>query len=347
MSHYERIAQLPLVIEGYDLLPLDSTVASGFNRRTTVVRLQGAGEQGLGEDVTYEERDQLRFRAAGAHLEIGGSATIASFGKKLDELELFPAPTLQLQARDYRRWAFESAALDLALRQADRSLPELLGLEPAPLRFVVSLGLGDPPSSARVRRWLDADPTLRFKLDPNPGWSDALIAELRATGAIDVVDLKGHYRGTPVDTAADLELYRRIAEGLPDARLEDPSDDPAVAPLLARHAGRLAWDAPIHDVADLESRPLAPSAVNVKPSRFGTLRRLFAMYAHCAGREIPMYGGGQFELGPGRGQIQLLAALFHPDGPNDVAPVEYNRGEPRPGLPRSPLRIAGTTGFRA
>ena len=39
-----------------------------------------------------------------------------------------------------------------------------------------------------------------------------------------------------------------------------------------------------------------------------------------------MYGGGQFELGPGRRQIQKLASVFYADGPNDVAPSEYNEG---------------------
>jgi hypothetical protein len=50
-----------------------------------------------------------------------------------------------------------------------------------------------------------------------------------------------------------------------------------------------------------------------------------------------MYGGGQFELGPGRTQIQKLASVFYADGPNDVAPREYNEGPARPGLARSPL----------
>ena len=40
-----------------------------------------------------------------------------------------------------------------------------------------------------------------------------------------------------------------------------------------------------------------------------------------AGAGAGAYGGGQFELGPGRGQIQHLASLFHPDAPNDVAPT--------------------------
>jgi hypothetical protein len=54
-----------------------------------------------------------------------------------------------------------------------------------------------------------------------------------------------------------------------------------------------------------------------------------------------------FELGPGRGQIQYLASLFHPDSLNDVAPRAYNEPEPREGLPPSPLEPAPSpTGFR-
>ncbi len=87
--------------------------------------------------------------------------------------------------------------------------------------------------------------------------------------------------------------------------------------------------------------------VNVKPSRFGPLRRLFHMYDTCEERGIGMYGGGQFELGPGRGQIQYLASIFHPDGPNDVAPTGYNEPEPPDGLPASPLPVqAHDTGMR-
>jgi hypothetical protein len=60
-----------------------------------------------------------------------------------------------------------------------------------------------------------------------------------------------------------------------------------------------------------------------------------------------MYGGGQFELGVGRGHIQYLASIFHPDTPNDVAPGGYNDVEPVDGLPASPLPVqAHETGFR-
>ena len=75
----------------------------------------------------------------------------------------------------------------------------------------------------------------------------------------------------------------------------------------------MTWDAPIHSVDDIEALRWPPKTVNVKPSRFGPIERLFAAYDYCEEREIGAYGGGQWELGVGRGHIQLLAALFHPD----------------------------------
>ena len=88
--------------------------------------------------------------------------------------------------------------------------------------------------------------------------------------------------------------------------------------------------------------------VNVKPSRLGGLRPLLAAYEHCEANGIGMYGGGQFELGPGRGHIQYLASLFHPSTPNDVAPGGYNASEPPPDLPVSPLSVEEReTGFAA
>ena len=66
---------------------------------------------------------------------------------------------------------------------------------------------------------------------------------------------------------------------------------------------------------------MLPRTVNLKPSRFGSVRALFDGYDFCAERGMGAYGGGQYELGVGRGQIQYLAALFHPDAPNDIAPV--------------------------
>jgi hypothetical protein len=121
-------------------------------------------------------------------------------------------------------------------------------------------------------------------------------------------------------------------------------------PLLDPASERVTWDAPIHSIADIETMPWSPpKTVNVKPSRFGPIRNLFAAYDYCEERGIGAYGGGQTELGQGRGQIQYLASIFHPDTPNDVAPGGYNDPEQatRPGLSTSPLEPAiEEIGFR-
>lgn len=348
MSLYDTVRDLPLTIEGYALEGLVAEVSSGFVRQTTVVHLQGAGEEGLGEDVTYEGAEHDRTAERGADLPLAGSWTLESFSRHLDALPLFDHEPDQHAYLDYRRWAYESAALDLALRQAGRSLGDAVGHVPEPLTFVVSTRLGDPPSTERVRAWVGLYPGVRFKLDATSAWTDDLVAELAALGCVDSVDFKGQYRGTVVDAAPDAALYRRVVEGLPDAWLEDPALTPETEAILDPVADRVTWDAPIHSVADVEALRWPPRTVNVKPSRFGTVERLFAAYDHCAAHGIDAYGGGQFELGPGRGQIQLLAALFHPSTPNDVAPTGYNAPEPAPGLPSSPLVVTSRpTGFVA
>jgi hypothetical protein len=333
---YDRIRDLPLTVDGYGLSGLDVTVGAGWLRRTTVIRLGGAGHEGVGEDVTYDGGDQAVFQDAGATLDLAGRHTIDSFSELIGSLDLFPAAPTSEVYRQYRRWSYEAAGLDLALRQAGLGLGEALGLEPRPVSFVVSMGLGDPPSAERVQGWLAVDPSLRFKLDATPGWDEPLIADLAATGAVDVVDLKAFYENTPVDNPADPALYRRVAEGLADAVLEDALVTPDTDPVLAAHRDRLAWDAPIHSVADILELPYPPRHMNIKPSRFGSVRGLLEAYDHCRERGIATYGGGQFELGPGRAQIQHLASLFHPAAANDVAPPAYNLG-PQPGLQHSPL----------
>jgi hypothetical protein len=105
----------------------------------------------------------------------------------------------------------------------------------------------------------------------------------------------------------------------------DPHDLPEIAQRLGDHLERVSYDSPICSAQDIGATPPAARVVNVKPSRIGSLRELFEVYARCARDQRPMYGGGMGELGVRRGQIELLAALFHPDAPNDVAPSAYTR----------------------
>jgi hypothetical protein len=343
VSTYALIAELPLAIEGHALERLEHEVSSEFTRVTTVVRLRGGGEEGLGEDVTYSGEDHERFRGPGAALPLQGEWTIDSFSRHLDGLDLHPEPPEMEAFRDYRRWAFESSALDLALRQAGRTLADVVGRIPEPVNFVVSTR----SSIEHLRRLLEVHPATRFKLDPVPEWTPELVSELAGFGRVDTLDLKGQYRGTIVDNPADPVLYRLVAEAFPEAWIEDPALTEETDAVLEPHRDRITWDAPIHSVADIEALPFPPRTINIKPSRFGPLRRLFETYDYCSERGIGMYGGGQFELGVGRGQIEYLASLFHPETPNDVAPGGYNTSPFDSGLPESPLAPAiAPTGFR-
>jgi hypothetical protein len=349
MSTYDAVHDLPLEIESYELEPLQVQASHDFTRLTTVVRLRGDGQEGVGEDVTYSAVDQAALQAEGPTLPLEGSHTLDGFSQLLERLSLFPEGPGMEAFRDYRRWAYESAALDLALRQAGLSLAEAVGRDAQPVTFVVSLRIEQPPRPDPVPLLLERYPSLRFKLDPTDEWDEALIAALGATGAVDTVDLKGAYKGTPVDQDGDPGLYRLVAQGFPTAWIEDPDLNERTDPVLEPHRDRITWDAPIHSVADIEDLPFPPRTLNFKPSRFGSVQRLFDAYDHCAEQGIAVYGGGQWELGPGRGQIQYLASLFHPSTPNDVAPAAFNihRLDPPPGLPTSPLTPEPSpTGFR-
>jgi L-alanine-DL-glutamate epimerase-like enolase superfamily enzyme len=336
-STWEHLAGLRLLVEHYSLRALNALVSSEFERKSTVIALEGAGQEGLGEDVTYDAVDQEILQAAGPVLALAGEWTIGSFCEHVASLDLFPQEPQREVSRRYRVWAYESAALDLALRQAGTTLHEALGRTPRPVRFVVSLRLGEPPTIEPLQRRLDDNPSLRFKLDPTSSWSESLIAELVQSGAVESVDFKGYYSGSIVDQAPDPVLYRRVAEAFPEAWIEDPALTPETDAALAAHRERFSWDAQIHSVADIEALPYPPRMVNIKPSRLGGLHNLLGAYDYCATRGIGNYGGGQFELGVGRGQNQYLASLFHPDAPNDVAPSAYNLPDPPPGLPHSPL----------
>ena len=347
MSLYDDVRGLPLEIEGYSLEGLELQARSDFLRRTTVVHLHGGGEEGIGEDVTYHAEEHEFSQKLGPLFPLAGAWKLHTFSQHLGALPLFPQEPEQHAYWDYRRWAYESAALDLALRQAGLSLGQAVHREPRPVHFVVSMGLGSPPSTERLHSWLGLYPELRFKLDADGEWSDELIGELATTGAVDSVDFKGQYRGTVVDSPPDAALYRRVAEALPEAWLEDPGLTPETEAALDEHRGRVTWDAIIHSVEDIDGLAWPPRTVNVKPSRFGSVERLFAAYDYCEAQGIGAYGGGQWELGPGRGQIQLLAALFHPETPTDVAPRDFNM-EPKAGLPESPLEVEPRkTGFLA
>jgi L-alanine-DL-glutamate epimerase-like enolase superfamily enzyme len=329
----DRIAGLPLTVEAVRLERRQVQVG-GFTRVTTTVILEGGGRRGEGEDVSWDPADHARF----PELPLAGRRTLSEWSDLLEGRDLYAGSPSSEAARGYRRWALESAALDLALRQAGRSLAEALGRVARPVRFVVSAG-------GPVDEWLALYPDVELKLDAGPDWDAARLERLAATGRVRVVDMKAHYVGDWVQGRPDPALHRAVAEALPDVIIEDPRLEGDFGEALRGAEGRVSFDAPIHSLADVDVLGVDLRWLNVKPSRFGSIERLLECVEACENRGIRMYGGGQFELGPGRRQIQTLAAVFYPEGPNDVAPTAYNLGGPHPGLPASPLPAPAGPGF--
>lgn len=335
---YERLADLSLEITGYDVDLLERETSSDFTRTTTVFSVHGDGVTGYGEDVTYDSEPHYALAEADAEYPLAGTYTFDECTTMLGDIDLFSGTEPdQPMFRNYRRWGLESATLDLALKQADTNLGTIFDRPYSPVRFLVSTRLGEPPTADRIRELLELNPALEFKLDPTSAWTDDLVDELVATDAVRTLDLKGQYEDTDVDQSGDRDLYSRLIEAFPDVVIEDPDLTSETRPLFEDHRNRVSWDYPIRGIDTVEALPWEPRWLNIKPSRFGSVESLLETIEYCLDREITLYGGGQFELGVGRGHLHTFASLFYPDGPNDVAPRGYNAPEPQSNLPTSPL----------
>ncbi|MEF8813528.1 MAG: hypothetical protein V5A55_06885 [Halovenus sp.] len=335
---YDHVSNLELEIEAYDLEQRERDTSSGFTRATTIVSLHGDDETGRGEDVTYDNDAHEALHGTAESFPVTGEYTLDEFSDQLSGIDLFldDEPNQSI-FRNYRQWAFESAALGLALKQIDTNLADRLGRTYDPVRFVVSTRLEDPPTGDRVLDWLDRNPELEFKLDPTSEWTTEVVERLAATDAVRTLDLKGQYHGTTVDQPADPDLYGRIIEGFPEPLIEDPELNEETRPLFEGEEARVTWDYPIRGVETVENRPWEPEWLNIKPSRFGSVQSLFDTIDYCREHDIQMFGGGQFELDVGREHIHAVASLFYPNAPNDVAPKAYNVPDPGGELPSSPL----------
>jgi hypothetical protein len=237
-------------------------------------------------------------------------------------LDAFVAAIQALTTGAYERAALEAAAIDLALRQARTSCARLVEVESRPVRYVLSFGpMLDPmPAVAGAGE-------LEVKLDADPRWDAPTLAALAASGRVAVLDWKGG--GERLD-------HERLHDALPDALIEDPA--PAAAPWSATLRARLVADA----VVTTAAAATGIATINLKPARMGGVFEALDAAARCERDGGAVYFGGMWEVGPGRQQLRVLAALLSPDGPNDIAPLVH--GGMRPPRLRIDAAAVGFTG---
>ena len=237
---------------------------------------------------------------------------------------------------DYRRWAFESAALDLALRQAGRSLADAVGR--APRRSLRHLDAARRPALARpVKGSLDLHPSSASSSTPTSDWTTSSSPSWprparstrstsrattrarpstsrptrRSTGAS---SRRSRTRGSRTRAHATRRADPRAARGPHHVGRADPLD--------RRHRGApVAAEDDQHQALALRE----PSSRSSTPTTT----------APSTGSAPTAAASGSSARAAARSSTS--PSLFHPDTPNDVAPGGYNAPEPQPGLPDSPL----------
>ena len=347
VSLWPRLADLPLVVDGSSSARLEPGPGFGEAHTTRLVRLIGrrgggaerghhavhgrgapdlplAGEWTLGELLRppRPRSDAVAGRAAGMGAWRAGGATGATS-----------------RPRSISRCA-----------QAGRPLHEVLGREPRPVTFVNSLGLGDPPSVDTILRRLERYPRA------------ALQARRRAaTGR----------RRSSTRWSAPARSTRSTSRASYGMEVEDPAalaadcTSGSSTPSPTRCSRIRTTCRRSRALVDAARRRACPTTRRSTPSPTSTPSRSApgrstssrAASARCAtcSRSTPrarsagsrMYGGGMGELGVARGQVQLLASLFSPDGAQRHRAARLQRARSGAGLPVSPLAPApAATGFR-
>ena len=325
----ERLASLPVRIDGLSVrlgeIPLPGYYG-GEPRPTGVVELEGGRATGRGESVAWTPAEQEAFAAACGGLRLPERTTVG-------EIEEIVHGAL---ADPYARAAVEGAAIDLALRQTGLSPFALAGRSSGPVAFCWSLARSPDPLPT-VQAILRDDPEARIKIDvPAEGWPRRTWEALARTGRVVVVDFK---------RAGELPQIRLAHAWLPDAWIEDPPVDAASSDPAGSWRTRVSLDGSVNAAVDLEAPEIRPAAVNVKAPRVGGWLEALRCLDACRREGWHAYVGGMFEVGVGRAQARVLAALWCPRAWNDIAPLR--RSPDAPFVP-SPIQVRSDyAGFAA
>ena len=211
-------------------------------------------------------------------------------------------------SRHYRRWAFESAALDLALRQAGLPLHEALERDPKPLQFVCSTrltsfddeaGSTTEPISKRLAKY----PGLEFKLDPENDWTPELIAEIGELADRPGPRSQGSLPGHPGRRRDRSRALPAGGRGVPRAHTSRiPTSTTRLGALLEPLADRVTWDAPLHSLADITGRSSGSRRRSTRS------RRASARCRSCSPSTSTATARGSRSTAAGRARSRSVAA---------------------------------------
>ncbi len=297
-----RLIELPLNVEKAHVA-LDAIELPSYPdepRPSSTIALAGRQQTGTGENVAWTRNDHRNFQR---QIDAGDYTHHGSLGSFLRVLGATVPDA-------YQHAAIESAAVDLALRQARTNLEELAESDLSDTRYVRSFAASpDPLPELAAHR--EQNPRIGLKVDVHPAWDEETLGQLASLGNISVLDFK--HQGTSATQTA-------VAQALPDPWLEDPGQlGECPSGILAR---RFSLDAALTSGnPEAMLQRMNPAAVNLKVPRMGGVIALLRAAAFCEAEKRPFYLGGMFEVSVGRMQARELASLLAPGGPNDLAPI--------------------------
>jgi len=310
------LAALPVRVDTAHVVQNDVWLADypSGPRPSSVVRLNGEGATGVGENVAFFVQEQRQFAAfvggwlgahAGSRLHVGSA--------------------LDADGTPYERAALEAALIDLGMRQAGLSFCDLTGVPAAELRFLVSLAAHSQPEPV-IRSLRTGGYAGELKLDVDPSWGEATLETLASHPGIAIFDFKAG-----ADPALAGHLYALSA----DALFEDPPGG-FEEPVHAQEPRRISRDEGVLDERAVSAVRARGEAVNLKAPRMGGplsllhgLERALIPHETVRGVRGPAYFGGMFEVSVGRRQARQLAALYCSTAPNDLALNEAVGAAPR------------------
>jgi o-succinylbenzoate synthase len=286
------------------------------------VTVEGWGECAALADTTYDDEDALRafdtlaFRLVPALVEAAGDGNRVPTPVALRHMYGTGSATPLAFA------ALEMAVADAHLRAEGRSLASVLGVEGRWVELGAVVG-----QAASVDALLSEVDTLvgrgyrRMKLKVGPGWDVDPVS--RVVGEFPhllvQVDANGAYRAADMDHLALLDRFGLLC-------LEQPFDRAD----LDAHVGLgrlMATPISLDESADSVEAVRhalalgACSVVGVKPSRLGGLGSALDLVASCTDAGVPLWMGGMFESGYGRGVNTTLSALPGFLWPGDLSPA--------------------------
>jgi O-succinylbenzoate synthase len=309
-----RLVRLPLVAF------FETSFGRIYDRSFILVSLDGGGLTGIGECVADVDPYYSPETTVTAWHILKDFLAPLVLGRAFEHPRDVFAALARVRGHHMAKAAVEMAIWDLAARQRNVPLSQLLGGTRSEIPSGVSIGIQDSIGQllGNIEKELSAG-YRRIKIKIKPGWDVAVVDAVRARfGAVALmVDANAAYR---LDDRTHLAALDGFSLMMIEQPLE-PDDIRDHATLQRAIRTPICLDESIHSVrAAQEALELgACRIINIKPGRVGGHGESIRLHDLCASHGVPVWHGGMLESGIGRAHNIHLASLPNFSMPGDIA----------------------------